>query len=80
MKRNYNFSNIGEAARYTRLESMRPGGVSNYEEDSDYLVQLFDTDRAVKGYGISEGVYVDTRNDIPYYIVTQYDGQMVARV
>ena len=43
------------------------------------MVLLFDTNRAQKGWGVSEGVYVDTRNNEPYYIVTQYDGQMAAQ-
>jgi len=77
--KNYSFNGIEQAAAYTRLENMRPGGFSNWSEESQYMIFLFETNRAQKGWGVSEGIYVDTRNNVPYYIVTQYDGQITAQ-
>ena len=79
MNRDYDFTGIEQAARYSKLEHMRPGGISEWSKEAKYMVLLFETNRARKGWGISEGVYVDVRCDVPYYIVTQYDGQIAAQ-
>ncbi len=78
--RDYLFSSLNEAAAYTRLENICPGGISKWSKESEYMILLFPTNRARKGWGVSEGIYVDTRNDQPYYIVLQYDGQIAAQV
>ena len=79
MKKDYNYHSIEEAAADTVFENMHPGGISSWSKDSEYMVYLFSTDRAKKSWGVSEGVYVDTREDVPYYIVTQYDGGIAAQ-
>ena len=78
MNRDYDFTGIEQAVRYSKLEHMSPGGISEWSKEAEYMVLLFETNRARKGWGISEGVYVDVRCDVPYYIVTQYDGQIAA--
>ena len=73
---NFNFSSIEEAAMHSTLENIRPGGLSKYSADAKYLKTLFETNRAEKGWGVSEEVVVDERDNKAYWIVTQYDGQI----
>ena len=44
--RDYLFSGLNEAAAYTRLENICPGGISKWSKESEYMILLFPTNRA----------------------------------
>ena len=43
MNRDYDFTGIEQAARYSKLEHMRPGGISEWSKEAKYMVLLFET-------------------------------------